>query len=313
MEWMGKCNFPRVYGEPFVNGKLGVGRVGCCWRGGGSSVECWALWGCCEISISDAVWSAIEAAARSKRNVQREPEEFSRMRASERNRDSLRALTSCSGILTTMEPRSQRGATKKSWEASPCKRVRKPRKFLGSNGPPALAQGATHSGEASFWWARRRARRQEDWRCAGRGEELEAGALSFDHANQVMHRTLRMRLGIVSQAPMRRRAMREAVKMGLQASMARAPSTTASSPRLRAIFDRGSGDVFATRRVPAFVACAVREAPPARRAAMTRMAGWASPKARMASRRPPTGRMKVWMASFAESSHGILSAKNSRM
>src|SRR5262245_31716878 len=74
---------------------------------------------------------------------------------------------------------------------------------------------------------------------------------------------------------------------------------------------KGSGDVLINTRVPAFVACdAALKLPPKSPAAID-MAGFTSPTAPAASSAPAGIRMNVCSASHAESTPGVLSAKNS--
>ena len=90
-----------------------------------------------------------------------------------------------------------------------------------------------------------------------------------------------------------------------------APATRPFSARLTRTFDTGSGLAFTARRVVAFAAWVAKVAPPSRRKASTSPAGESSPSTRLARIAPPTGRIRVWIASHRESITGILSARNS--
>src|SRR5262245_21463103 len=89
------------------------------------------------------------------------------------------------------------------------------------------------------------------------------------------------------------------------------PIANRSSTKLSAQLLNGSGLVLATARVPAFETCALIATDPPSSATRPCTNGDASPRAATATSAPPTGRMTVWTASHAVSTHGILSATNS--
>jgi len=73
----------------------------------------------------------------------------------------------------------------------------------------------------------------------------------------------------------------------MEVTNARPPITVASSATLRPMFENGSGDVFATRRVPAFNPWVVSAMLPASNATMTSKTGFVRPKVCKASNAPP--------------------------
>ena len=89
------------------------------------------------------------------------------------------------------------------------------------------------------------------------------------------------------------------------------PMTKPSSAKLKAQFETGSGLVFTAARVPAFVRCAPAATDPPSSAISPSVIGVASPNDVTARKAPPSGRITVWTTSQAESTQGILSAKNS--
>lgn len=91
----------------------------------------------------------------------------------------------------------------------------------------------------------------------------------------------------------------------------RPPRTRPSSVTLATELETGSGERLRKARRPALVPWVASEAVPAKSEPATSTAGSISPSAASASRMPPAGRMRVWMASHIESNQGILSAKNS--
>lgn len=130
-------------------------------------------------------------------------------------------------------------------------------------------------------------------RFRGIGFLSSAGHLSLRQANQRCLRMLRRRMGRMAMMVMNTAIAIPSATSGLHAIKLRPARTMPSSARLRPILVKGSGEAFATRRVPAFVRCEERAMLPARRAAMTSKTGFTSPKAATANAAAPTGRMKV--------------------
>ena len=89
------------------------------------------------------------------------------------------------------------------------------------------------------------------------------------------------------------------------------PTTNTSSVRLRIQFVNGSGLAFATARVPAFPKWELAASDPPSSATRPSTVGLASPRVATAMSAPPIGLIAVCTVSQTESSHGILSAKNS--
>ena len=87
--------------------------------------------------------------------------------------------------------------------------------------------------------------------------------------------------------------------------------TARSSPNDAAQFEKGSGDVLITARLPALAKWLPAASEPPRIAAASVAAADESPNTLAASAAPAGMRMNVWTMSHTVSTPGILSAKNS--
>src|SRR5438093_4924722 len=104
-----------------------------------------------------------------------------------------------------------------------------------------------------------------------------------------------------------------AAAAGYFSASAPRPMTNASSMKLRNQLLNGSGLVYATARVLALVRCVLEASVPPTSAATALAPGDASPRVATAISAPPADLITVCTVSHSESSHGILSAKNSTM
>ena len=215
-------------------------------------------------------------------------------------------------IVAKVDPRHVRPMNWISSE-SPSSRTSQPWIFGGNKVPFPVTQGRAQSTVFLLLWDLLKSVSHRAGRAVSgaSGFLSSAGHLSLRQANQRCLRMLRRSTGRMAMIAMNTTVAIPRATSGLQAIKLRPPSTIPSSARLRPILVNGSGEVFATRRVPALARCEERAILPARRAAVTSKTGLTSPIAATARAAAPSGRMKVCTESQAVSIQGILSAKNS--